>query len=157
MLRAKNKSNAGKDFVKAKAKAGKKIIRSNETKINLKTKKIHLPTQLSSSLVETSSLDSNEMAIKLQKLLHHHNSNVKIQALRDIKVFLINNKEEENYLALLFPDILETLFTEDNDLREVLLDTVSAIFSSFNNLSFVSILPIIITFLCSGMNHVDKV
>lgn len=145
-----------KDFQKQKAKAGKKTVRSNLTKINLKTKKIVLPSQSKITNANHNQSEREKLS-SITKQLQHYSENHRIHALQEARTFIFSCQNPENYLALIYPEMLELLFKEEHECRDALIDVISSTMQLFKPESLVSVLTIIITMLCSGLSNIDKV
>lgn len=145
-----------KDFQKKKAKAGKKTVRTNLTKINLKTKKIVIPSQARITK-DADNQSERETLQNIIKQIHHYSEHHRIHGLQEVKSFLFNTPNPDNYLALLYPEMLELLFKEDHESRDGLIDAISSTIQIFKADSFIPILTVVITMVCSGLSNIDKV
>lgn len=146
-----------KDFVKKKVKLGKKVAKKNETKIKLKTKKIHVPHQ-NSILMEESDINESESANRLVRQLHHYSEHHRVQGLMGIKTFLTAvTTQPDRYITLLFPEMFELIFKDDHETRDCLVETVTYTVQKLNAELFMSIMSVLITYLCSGLTNLNKV
>jgi hypothetical protein len=145
-----------KDFQKKKVKAGKKAVRNNLTKINLKTKKIVLPSQAKITRDESNQSERENLQ-SIIKQIHHYSEHHRIHGLQEARSFLFNTANPDNYLAILYPEMLELLFKEDHESRDALIDCIASTIQRFKPDSFISILTVIITMICSGLSNIDKV
>lgn len=146
-----------KDFVKKKVKLGKKLAKKNETKIKLRTKKIHLPHQ-NSILQDESNTDDMETATKLLRQLQHYSEHHRVQALIGIKVFLTaSNRQSDRFITMVYPEMFELLFKDDHETRDSLVETISYTTHHLKAESFESVMSVLVTYLCSGLTHINKV
>lgn len=152
----KKAKKSHKDFEKKKVKVGKKLQRGNLTKVNLKTRKINLPSQ---SLILEDQDNSNEAEVfaHIIKELHHYNDSHRIQAMQDAKNFLSTSKNPKSYLTLLYPEMLELLFKDEELIRDSLLEALTSLIHKYGIEPIYSILDVVMSFINSGISNVDKV
>ena len=86
-----------KDFKKVKAKVGKKIERSNVTRISVQSRRINLPAQ--DSLLGSKNNDDDTRLRKILKQLNHFNVSARGDALNDLKQFLQGSQNTESLLG----------------------------------------------------------
>ncbi len=152
-----SKGKGGKDFVKKKVKLGRKVKSSTESKIKLRTKAIHVPHQ-SSILSEQSDHNELESANKLVKQLHHYSEHHRVQALIGIKSFLTTiTVQPERYISFIFPDMIELIFKDDHETRDTLVSVISSTVQKLKAESFISIMHVLVSYLCSGLTNLNKV
>jgi hypothetical protein len=90
-------------------------------------------------------------------LLQHHSTPSRTAALEDLKSLLASCHNAESYVSLVFPPALELLFDEERDVRNALHALLSSLLTRFSSSSFVAIVPIMITYICSGLTNLHKV
>lgn len=146
------------DFKKKKVKVGRKVKRANITEIKVKSKQIVIQSQYSDNTV-TNIIDNNTINI-IKKQLHHNSETMRLSALNKIKSLLTSiNKEQsdDSFISLLFPEIIEMLFHEDKDTRSLVKEIAAYALELFRYESFQYVMPVIVTYICSGLTHLHKV
>jgi hypothetical protein len=143
--------NKNADFRKTKAKVGRKVEASSVTKINVKSKRIHMPIQ---TFNKTSS-EGRAYLDGVLKQLRHHASSTRLAAVNQLQSFFSNvdHAAGHSLLALVVPNALEVLFDEDEAVRKQLLVLLKALINGFPSTSFASIASIYVTYVCSGLTN----
>jgi hypothetical protein len=144
------------DFQKDRTKVGKKVVRKNQSKIKLKSKQIYVPTQLN--------VTSTSLKDKIQKCLkgiNHNNVDQQIFALKEIVSVLTHQYKSDDKVEVSFSQILssmlELLSHEDERVRSTLASVFEELFGNFDPLAFAASLPILLSYLSSGISHANKV
>lgn len=149
----KKKSDAA--FTKKKKKVGKKLVKSNETTISIKTRKISLPQQHakkdSNIVFKGKSISEYLIGTK------HTNSNQRVQNLVNIQEMLSNNLHliEHNAGALL-ERIGMVLQDSEENVRSSALVLAKTILHHIKSEDLFPFLQVFMTQLSSGMLHIDK-
>lgn len=152
---AKPKKKADAAFSKQKKKVGKKVLKSNETIISIKTRKIALPEQHTSK--------DNKMVFKGKSITEyitgtkHTNSNQRVQNLVNIQEMLSANLYliEPNAGALI--DRLGTVLQDpEENVRSSALVLVRTILNHIRSEDLLPFLQVFVAQLSSGMLHIDK-
>lgn len=144
------------DFKKIQTKVGKKISRGPTTIINVKAKRIILPTQLNVSIEPI--VEENAKISQLMRQFHHHSLSHRISALEDMNQLLSTSNTPEMHVALVLPSVLELLFDEDKELRQNLLKLVKNLLERCpQKETYETIAPVITTYACSGLTSLIKV
>lgn len=155
-IRAKNlKPKIAQDFKKKTAKVGRKVQPSNVTKINVKSKQIHIPLQ--AQITKKNAQNEAELVDKLLKQLSHYSGPFRESALSELKQYVSESEKANLYVALIVPRAMELLFDEDRDTRKSLLALMKVIMSKFSCQLFASISSVMATYLCSGLSSLHKV
>ena len=153
-----NKAGAKKqpfsDFKKKTAKVGRKVKGGNVTKIEVTSKRIQIPLQSQITAVKPESEQEN-LGLLL-KTLQHYNGPARTTALEDLKELLTNSPSTESYISLIFPPALELLFDEERDTRKALINLLISLLNRYSSQTFVSIVPVTITYICSGLTSLNK-
>lgn len=142
------------DFTKKKVKVGRKVPRANESKIKVKAKKIHVPLQ--STMVAEGNKDDREILTKIIKQLHHYSEPHRVQALQESKTFLASCAAPDSHIAQLFPEMMALLFKEDHETRDALVESIAYSMQRLKAESFVPVMSLLVSYLCSGLTHVNK-
>jgi hypothetical protein len=152
-VKARGKAgNHVKDFKKKKGKVGKKVLRSTVTKIDVSSKRIHLPLQ--SLLTSHNASDEKDLLDRITRQLQHYNGPLRTNALEDLKQLMINSTNAEKYIAMIVPQVIELLFDEDRDCRKACVTLMSALLSHHPSQSFTAVASIMITYICSGLTSI---
>ena len=153
-----NKATAKKqpfsDFKKKTAKVGRKVKGGNVTKIEVTSKRIQIPLQ--SQITAAKPENEQENLGLLLKTLQHYSGPARTSALEELKELLANSPSTESYLSLIFPPALELLFDDERDTRKALLSLLTTLLARFPSHTFVSIVPVTITYICSGLTSLNK-
>jgi Rix1 complex component involved in 60S ribosome maturation len=153
-----NKASAKKqpysDFKKKTAKVGRKVKGGNVTKIEVTSKRIQIPLQ--SQITATKPENEQENLGLLLKTLQHYSGPARTTALEDLKDLLSTSPSTESYISLIFPSALELLFDDERETRKALIVLLKSLLSRFPSQSFVSIVPVTITYVCSGLTSLNK-
>jgi hypothetical protein len=150
----KSKLQPFSDFKKKKAKVGRKVQSSNVTKIEVASKRILMPLQ--SQITANKPENEQENLDILLKTLQHYNSVARTTALEDLKELLAISPSTESYISMIFPPALELLFDDERDTRKALLTLLKDLLQKYPSRSFLSIVPVTITYICSGLTSLDK-
>ena len=142
------------DFKKKTAKVGRKVQSSNTTKIEVTSKRIQIPLQ--SQITATKPENEQENLTLLLKTLQHYNGPARTTALEDLKELLSLSDHTESYISLIFPPALELLFDDERDTRKALITLLTSLLSRYPSHSFISIVPVTITYICSGLTSLNK-
>ena len=142
------------DFKKKTAKVGRKVKSSNVTKIEVTSKRIQIPLQ--SQITAIKPENEQENLGLLLKTLQHYSGPARTTALEDLKDLLATSPSTESYLSLIFPPALELLFDDERDTRKALISLLTALLTRFPSQSFLSIVPVTITYICSGLTSLNK-
>jgi hypothetical protein len=142
------------DFKKKTAKVGRKVKSSNVTKIEVASKRIQIPLQ--SQITAQKPENEQENLGILLKTLQHYNGPARTSALEDLKELLAVSLSTESYISLIFPSALELLFDDERDTRKALLNLLTALLTAYPSRSFRSIVPVSITYICSGLTSLNK-
>lgn len=153
-----NKSTAKKqpysDFKKKTAKVGRKVKGGNVTKIEVTSKRIQIPLQ--SQITAVKPENEQENLGLLLKTLQHYSGPARTTALDDLKELLSTSPSTESYISLIFPSALELLFDDERETRKALIVLLKSLLGRFPSHSFVSIVPVTITYVCSGLTSLNK-
>lgn len=153
-----NKTTAKKqpfsDFKKKTAKVGRKVKSSNVTKIEVTSKRIQIPLQ--SQITVTKPENEQENLSLLLKTLQHYNGPARTTALEDLKELLAVSLASESYISIIFPPALELLFDDERDTRKALISLLTTLLDRYPSHSFLSIVPVTITYICSGLTSLNK-
>ena len=153
-----NKASAKKqpysDFKKKTAKVGRKVKGGNVTKIEVTSKRIQIPLQ--SQITAAKPENEQENLRILLKTLQHYSGPARTTALEDLKELLANSPSTESYISLIFPPALELLFDDERDTRKALVTLLTSLLTRFSSQSFISIVPVTITYICSGLTSLNK-
>lgn len=150
----KPKRQPAADFKKKTAKVGRKVQSSNVTNIKVASKRIQVPLQ--AQITDEKPENEKETLKTLLRSLQHHNEPARIAALEDLMVLLKSSKNTESYICLVFPPALELLFDDERNTRKTLLVLISTLLPRYPSSSFLSIVPVIITYVCSGLTSLNK-
>lgn len=154
-IRAKAiKPKLQKDFKKKKAKVGRKIARDNVTKIDVKTRRINMPLQASITLGNPQT--EREQLNKLFKLLNHYNAHNRIQALTDIRNILTSSRVADSYATLVIPKVMERLFDEEKETRDVLVSMMKYMCTQFPSKSLEASAVMLVNYICSGLTTLTR-
>ena len=158
-VRAKNvKAKEGTDFAKKKVKVGRKVKRANITEIKVKSKFIHVPIQ---NQVSFNDIEDTRVAVSLLiKQLHHYSESTRTSALHKLKDILNTNSVElleSSFISLVLPEVIELIFNAEKDVRTVVIEVLSIMLSKYNSDDFLSVISVLITYICSGLTHLHKV
>lgn len=146
--------SGGNDFHKKKAKVGKKVQRSNVvTSISLKSKRIVMPTGLAPNSRPT---NENEMIDKIIKQLQHYSGISRATAIEELKKLMETSSNNENITTMILPHALELIFDDDVNTRKSCVSLISEMLKKFNSTIFASIIPVLITYICSGLTSLNK-
>jgi hypothetical protein len=142
------------DFTKKKAKVGRKVKSSNVTSIKVQAKRIQVPLQAQ----VTAGKPGNEKDTlnALLRSLQHYSGPTRTLALEELGEFMRTSRQADTYICLVFPPALELLFDEERDTRKALLVLLSGVLSRHPTASFLSVLPVAITYVCSGLTNLSK-
>jgi hypothetical protein len=144
------------DFKKVKTKVGKQVSRGPTTVINVKTKRIILPTQVNASIEPV--VEESSKINQLLRQFHHHSVSHRVSALEDMNELLSKSQAPEMHVALVLPSILELLFDEDKESRQNLLKLIKNLLERCpRKETYETIAPIITTYSCSGLTSLTKV
>jgi hypothetical protein len=144
------------DFKKVQTKVGKQIARGPTTVINVKTRRIVIPTQVNASVEPI--VDESAKILQLIRQFHHHSVSHRISALEDMNQLLSKCRSPEMHVALVLPSILELLFDDDKESRQILLKLVKNLLERCPlKETYETIAPIITTYSCSGLTSLTKV
>ena len=152
---AKPKKKTDAAFSKKKKKVGKKLTKTNETQISIKTRKIALPEQHgkkdSNFVFKGKSISEYITGTK------HTNSNQRVQNLLNIQEMLSNNLHliEPNAGALV-ERIGQVLQDPEENVRSSALVLAKTILYHIKSEDLLPFLQVFITQLSSGMLHIDK-
>ena len=153
-----NKASAKKqpysDFKKKTAKVGRKVKGGNVTKIEVTSKRIQIPLQ--SQITAAKPENEQENLRVLLKTLQHYSGPARTTALEDLKELLASSPSTESYISLIFPPALELLFDDERDTRKALVTLLTSLLTRFSSQSFLSIVPVTITYICSGLTSLNK-
>jgi hypothetical protein len=139
-----------KDFRKKRTKVGHKARSVNETKVKLKATQIYVVDQ-------TKNEEETDQVKRIQKQLKIVNTGVRIAAISSLRSMIESNHEAMNPIILLFPHFMELLFDEDADVRSSLVDLLSSFSMQLSSNFFLSIMPVLVSSVCSALNHFNKV
>ena len=152
------KVKVGSDFAKKKVKVGRKVLRANLTEIRVKSKLINMPTQ--STGVSDDGSDNSQAAMTLAlKQLHHHSETIRLTALQKLKDMLTSNASqiESSFVTLVLPEVIELLFDQEKDVRVAVNEVVLMMLTKYASDDFLSVISIMVTYICSGLTHLHKV
>lgn len=141
------------DFKRKKAKVGKKVERSNVTKISVKSKKIVLLDQSKDS-VRLADDEANMEA--LLRLTTHYDPRNRVSGLIELKQAFAKQANSK-FVAVTLPAVMELLYDASGDVRSAFLDLIETLCETHSDLSFLSVVSIIVTYLCSGMTSLNPV
>jgi hypothetical protein len=141
------------DFKRKKAKVGRTVERSNVTKISVKSKKIVLLDQSKESL-RVAEDDINIDA--LLRLTTHYDPRNRISGLVELKQ-AFGRSSNAKFVAVTLPAVMELLYDGSNDVRTTFLDLLQALFDIYSEASFLPVISVIVTYLCSGMTSLNPV
>lgn len=172
---------AGKDFKKRKAKVGKKGVKqANVTKVNVKSRQLHLPQQnlgstlppSSSSLAEAnkkkkrkSSTSSTPTAItsrgqnlqSLLVLLRHYNADSRTAALHGLKELALANPSVANQELSSFLDgALDLLLDPEDEVRAAVIGLTRILLSGAERNALIPFVPLTAMYLSSALTHLDQ-
>ena len=142
------------DFKKKTAKVGRKVKGGNVTKIEVTSKRIQIPLQ--SQITAVKPENEQENLALLLKTLQHYSGPARTSALEDLKELLAASPSTESYLSLIFPPALELLFDDERDTRKALISLLTDLLKRYPSNSFLSIVPVTITYICSGLTSLNK-
>lgn len=147
------KKRIGGDFKRKKAKVGRKVERSNVTKISVVAKRITLPVQaaLSENKDETARVDG------LIRLMQHYSSKNRAAALIELQGVFDHNSNGRRYLGVSLPHVLELLFDGSAEVHRAMLDLLTSLLSRFGPSDFASVAPVLVTYICSGLTSLNLV
>ena len=135
-------------FTKVKKKVGKKQIPTNATRVDFKSRRIHLRSQLASVYDSTSRLSTY-----LQQL-GHHNVNTRVHALESLQQLAtkepgIFDKSLSNVMYS-----IEPLFSDDNsEVQEQFRVFLTFLFSNFPADQFIPYIPLTVAYLLAALTH----
>lgn len=141
------------DFKRKKAKVGRTVERSNVTKISVKSKKIVLLDQ-SKEALRVAEDDVNMDA--LLRLTTHYDPRNRISGLIELKQ-AFGRQSNSKFVAVTLPAVMELLYDANTDVRTAFLELLQTLFESFSEASFLSVVSVIVTYLCSGMTSLNPV
>ena len=150
----KPKRQPDADFTKKKAKVGRKVKSSNTTTIKVQSKRIQVPLQ--SQTTDGKPENEKETLKTLLRSLQHHNGPMRTTALDELTELLRVSRHTESYICLVFPPALELLFDIERNTRKSLLILLSSLLTRYSSSSFLSIVPVVITYVCSGLTNLSK-
>ena len=125
------------------------------TEIKIQSKRIHIPLQ--NQITYRSPEDEKGVLDKLLRQLQHYSGPSRTSALDELKHLVHSSPNVEAYISIILPPSMELLFDEERDTRRALIALLTALFSRFPSSSFVSIISIAITYVCSGLTSLGKV
>ena len=143
-----NKKTQPPAFTKVKKKVGKKQIPTNATRVDFKSRQIHLRSQLASVYDSTSRL-----ATYLQQL-KHHNVNTRVHAIESLQQLAtkepgIFDKSLSNIIYS-----IETLFTDDNnEVQKQFRVFLTFLFSNFPADQFIPFISLTVAYLLAALTH----
>lgn len=144
------------DFKKLKVKVGKQVKKGPTTVINVKTKRIIIPTQINISTEPI--IEESSKINQLIRQFHHHSVSRRTMALEEMNNLLNNSNNPHIHIALILPAVLELLFDEDKETRQNLLKLVQNLLDKCpKKESYQNITSIITTYSCSGLTSLSKV
>ena len=141
------------DFHKKKAKVGKKVQRSNVTSISLKSKRIVMPTGLAPNNRPT---NENDIIDRIIKQLQHYSGINRATAIEELKKLMETSNNNENITTMILPHALELIFDDDVNTRKSCVSLISDMLKKFDSSIFTSIIPVLITYICSGLTSLNK-
>lgn len=154
-VRAKDiKKRVGGDFKRKKAKVGRKVERSNVTKISVVSKRITLPLQASLCDInkdETVRIDG------LIRLMQHHGSRNRAAALQELQEIFEGRSNARRYLGVTMPHMLELLFDGTAEVHRAMISLLSSLLSRYTAADFSSVAPVLVTYICSGLTSLNLV
>ena len=100
-------------FTKKKKKVGRKQVAANVTRVDFKTRRIHLPSQL------TSHQDSSTHLNTLLSQLRHHNANTRLHALTALQQLAHKDPQLIRHSLSNIINRLEPLFTDSHLLKQI--------------------------------------
>ena len=152
------------DFEKKKVKVGKKVKRANVTEIKVKSKKINVPLQnLEHGNEDITTRDGLNHLIGQ---LHHYSEPVRVGALGRLKDTLLasctsqlsgKRRLDHSLTTLLLPEVIELVFNEEKGTRIAVREAASTFFAAYDESAFISIAPVLVTYICSGLTNLHKV
>ena len=153
-IRSKNlKPKTGSDFKKTKAKVGRRIKSSTETKIVVQSKDVVLRNQ---SIERQKTGSEKETIERILKQFNHYSTSNRSIALSDFKKLMESSDNAESHIAMILPDAMALLHDIEQQPRKNCVEVLSIIFARFSTLRFQAVSPIIITYICSGLTNLHK-
>ena len=149
--RLKKKNNKQKQpptFTKLKKKVGKKQIPTNATRVDFKSRQIHLPSQLISLQDPCTRLSSHIAQ------LTHHNANTRVRAISSLHQLASKEHElvRKSLANLLYK--LEPLFTDTCvDIQKQLQIFLALLFKLFPSNDFKPYISLIVAYLIASLTH----
>ena len=135
-------------FTKVKKKVGKKQIPTNATRVDFKSRQIHLRSQLASVYDSTSRLSTYLQQLK------HHNDNTRVHAIESLQQLAtkepgILDKSLSNVMYS-----LEPLFTDDNsEVQKQFRVFLTFLFSNFPADQFIPYISLTVAYLLAALTH----
>lgn len=142
-------SSSHRDFKKVKAKVGRKIAKTGtqNKSIKVSSKKLQIASQLK---------ESDGSVQSLIQRLNHYSGVARLTALQEMRNMIVKLSSPSNYVSQIVPPSIESLFDEDLDNRKAVLDLYSVLVSLCDASSFLSVMPIVVTYLCSGLTNLSR-
>lgn len=144
-----------KDFVKRKVKVGRKVQKANSTKIEVKAKKIILPSQSQPAITNSSTEQAKFQKIVSQ--LRNSSEPTRIEGLGELEEFVRKGKEADKFISLAIPDIFELLLHNEPKIRTAATNVIDSLVRCKAGDSLLSSMQLVVSFLCSGLSSVNKV
>lgn len=154
MLKGHVKTKKATDFTKKKVKVGKTTSKGANNRIQLSSKRVIMPHQ--GVLTQESTPDEDANISSIVKHFHHHSIPARSQALMDLRKILYSSEQVDKHAAMVFPHVFELVYAEDVETRESLIEFINAIFPISKSQSLVSIISIIVTYICGGLTSLHK-
>lgn len=142
------------DFSKKKVKVGRKVKRANVTEIKVKSRRIVVPLQ--NQGVSEDGESNRESINRLIKQLHHYSESTRLNALNRVKEMLHNKISEESFVTLVLPEVIELLFNDEKETRNVVTEVVILMMAKFPVDAFLPVISVTVTYLCSGLTNIHK-
>ena len=152
---AKPKKKTDAAFTKQKKKVGKKILKTNETTISIKTRKIALPEQHASK--DSNIIFKGKSISEYITGTKHTNSNQRVQNLVNIQEMLSTNLHLiEPNAGSLIQRLGVVLQDPEENVRSSALVLIKTIITHIKNEDLLPFLQVFVAQLSSGMLHIDR-
>lgn len=144
-----------KDFKKKRVIVGRKIKKKETSKIAVKSKYIKITQDIDRKSLSIHN-NTDDAIAQYIKQLSHANPIARETSLDEIKLFMKSKINASSYISLVFPSITERLFDDEIKVRKKLVDVYTALLPSLQSNHLITIFPVLITYLSSGLTHLRK-
>eukprot|EP01038_Epipyxis_sp_PR26KG_P008965 gene8965-12093_t len=170
-IRSKDtKPKIQKDFQKKTVKVGRQVKRNNITQeIKINTKRIIIPLQNQITTSEHSKIDTdNQHLMNILKQLKHYSMPNRLMAIKNLKDFLsqshsnssnhlnLTSSTHVSKLPMIMPDVMELLHDDEKEIRGAVVELFNVIFKLYKSESILSVVQVIVTYMCSGLTSIHK-